>query len=57
MEAVKRRVNLARDIDKMQLEYKRAASKFSWVQKTAQEMDLILDDDEMYPFTISLPVI
>lgn len=57
MEAVKRRVNLARDIDKMQLEYKRAASKFSWVQKTAQEMDLILDDDEMYPFTTSLGLI
>lgn len=49
MDAVKQRVNLARDIDKMQLEYKRQSSKFSWVQKAAEEMDLFLENDEMYP--------
>ncbi|KAG8272341.1 ATP-dependent RNA helicase ddx24 [Homalodisca vitripennis] len=47
MEAVKLRVNLAREIDGMQLEYKRATSKVSWVQKAAEEMDLLLDEDEM----------
>lgn len=50
MDSMKQRVNVARDIDKMQLEYKKASSKVSWVERAAQDMDLLLDEDEMYPY-------
>ncbi|XP_054276952.1 ATP-dependent RNA helicase DDX24-like [Macrosteles quadrilineatus] len=46
MDAVKQRVNLARDIDILQLQYKKATSSYNWVQKMAEEMDLVVDQDE-----------
>lgn len=49
MDAVKQRVNLARDIDILQLQYKKATSSYNWVQKMAEEMDLVVDQDEQYP--------
>uniref|UniRef100_A0A1B6E718 ATP-dependent RNA helicase n=1 Tax=Clastoptera arizonana TaxID=38151 RepID=A0A1B6E718_9HEMI len=46
MSAVKERVNLARDLDQIQLAHKRTNSKVGWLEKSAQEMDILLDDDE-----------
>ncbi|XP_014207809.1 ATP-dependent RNA helicase DDX24 [Copidosoma floridanum] len=44
--AVKERVNIAREIDKLELTCRRDNTKKSWLQKAAKEMDLLLDDDE-----------
>ncbi|XP_066244892.1 ATP-dependent RNA helicase DDX24 [Euwallacea similis] len=44
--AVKQRVNLARDLDKLQLQVRKANSEEGWLQKAAKEMDIIVD--EMY---------
>lgn len=49
MDAVKERVNLARELDQLQLTHKRTSSKLGWLERAAQEMDLLLDDDEKYP--------
>ncbi|CAD6240956.1 GSCOCG00009027001-RA-CDS [Cotesia congregata] len=44
--AVKERVNVAREIDKLELVSKRDNLKKSWLKKAAEEMDLLLDEDE-----------
>ncbi|XP_008545144.1 ATP-dependent RNA helicase DDX24 [Microplitis demolitor] len=44
--AVKERVNVAREIDKLELRCKRDNLKKSWLKKAAEEMDLLLDEDE-----------
>lgn len=45
--AVKERVNLAREIDKLQLTTLRDRTKKGWFEKAAKEMDILVDDDEM----------
>lgn len=45
--AVKERVNIARDIDKLGLHCRRDNSKRGWLEKAAEELDLILDEDQM----------
>ncbi|XP_066137965.1 ATP-dependent RNA helicase DDX24 isoform X2 [Euwallacea fornicatus] len=42
--AVKQRVNLARDLDKLQLQVRKANSEEGWLQKAAKEMDIIVDE-------------
>lgn len=44
--AVKERVNVAREIDKLELVSKRDNLKKNWLKKAAEEMDLLLDEDE-----------
>ncbi|XP_076382250.1 ATP-dependent RNA helicase DDX24 [Megalopta genalis] len=44
--AVKERVDVARDIDKLELKCRRDTSKKSWLLKAVEEMDLLLDEDE-----------
>lgn len=45
---VKERVNLAREIDKLELTHRRDISRNGWLQKAAKEMDILLDDNEFY---------
>ncbi|CAG9855924.1 unnamed protein product [Phyllotreta striolata] len=44
LSAMKKRVNLARDIDKLQLQVKKAGLESGWLQKTIEEADIIADD-------------
>ncbi|XP_050295435.1 ATP-dependent RNA helicase DDX24 [Anthonomus grandis grandis] len=44
LNAVKERVNLARELDKLQLQVKKANSEEGWLQKAAKEMDIIVDE-------------
>ncbi|KAK1130176.1 hypothetical protein K0M31_018316 [Melipona bicolor] len=44
--AVKERVNIAREIDKLELKCRRDNSQKSWLRKTVEEMDLVLEEDE-----------
>ena len=44
--AVKERVDVAREIDKLDLNCRKENSRKGWLQKAAKEMDLLLDDDD-----------
>ncbi|XP_012232773.2 ATP-dependent RNA helicase DDX24 [Linepithema humile] len=44
--AIKERVNVAREIDKLELRCRRENTQKSWLQKAKEEMDIILDDDD-----------
>ncbi|XP_076644359.1 ATP-dependent RNA helicase DDX24 [Halictus rubicundus] len=44
--AVKERVDIARDIDKLELKCRRDNSKKGWLRKAVEEMDMVLDEDE-----------
>lgn len=48
--AVKERVNLARELDKLQLQVRKANSEAGWLQKAAEDMDIIVEDS--YPFSV-----
>lgn len=48
LNAVKHRVNLARELDKLQLQVKKTNSEVGWFQKAAEDMDIVIDD--LYPF-------
>ncbi|KAJ8870649.1 hypothetical protein PR048_029672 [Dryococelus australis] len=52
MAAVKERVLLARDLDRLELSSRRSSAAAGWLQKAAREMDILLDDDDddVYPF-------
>ncbi|RZC39427.1 ATP-dependent RNA helicase DDX24 [Asbolus verrucosus] len=52
LKAVKERVNLARELDKLELEVRKGNSEVGWLQKTAEEMDIIVDD--LYPLCCCL---
>ncbi|KAB0805561.1 hypothetical protein PPYR_02531 [Photinus pyralis] len=43
--AVKQRVNLARELDKVELSVRKTQSESGWLQKAAEEMDIIIDDN------------
>ncbi|XP_018335713.1 ATP-dependent RNA helicase DDX24 [Agrilus planipennis] len=43
--AVKQRVNLAREVEKLELQNRKKSSEKGWLQKAADDMDIILDDD------------
>lgn len=38
-------VNLARDLDKLELQHKKVKSESGWIQKAAEEMDIIVEDE------------
>ncbi|XP_029160128.1 DEAD-box ATP-dependent RNA helicase 13-like [Nylanderia fulva] len=44
--AVKERVDTARDIDKLELKYRRQNTQKSWLRKAMEEMDMVVDDDD-----------
>lgn len=44
LNAVKERVNLARQLDHLELQVRKANSETGWLQKAAEEMDIIVDD-------------
>lgn len=52
LNTVKDIVNMARDLDKLELQFKKAKSETGWVQKAAEEMDIIVEDK--YPFLLLL---
>lgn len=44
LKAVKARVDLAREVDVLELKMRRSKSEIGWIKKSAQEMDIIVDD-------------
>ncbi|XP_033212431.1 ATP-dependent RNA helicase DDX24 isoform X2 [Belonocnema kinseyi] len=44
LQAVKERVDVAREIDKLELKSRRSNFQKDWIRKAAEEMDLIIDD-------------
>ncbi|EFA07346.2 ATP-dependent RNA helicase DDX24 [Tribolium castaneum] len=44
LKAVKQRVNLARELDKLELQIRKGNSEEGWLRKAAKEMDIIVDD-------------
>ncbi|KAM0727706.1 ATP-dependent RNA helicase DDX24 [Formica fusca] len=44
--SVKERVDVARDIDKLELKCRRQNTQKSWLRKAMEDMDMILDDDD-----------
>ncbi|XP_057657837.1 ATP-dependent RNA helicase DDX24 [Diorhabda carinulata] len=44
LNAVKKRVDLARELDIMQLQVKKANSENGWLLKAAEDMDIVVDD-------------
>lgn len=48
---IRKIIHLARDIDQLSLSIKRENSKTSWFERAVKDLDIIVDEDEMYPFT------
>ncbi|XP_063218089.1 ATP-dependent RNA helicase DDX24 [Bacillus rossius redtenbacheri] len=46
MAAVRERVQLAREVDRLELAARRASTEAGWLQKAAAEMDILLHDDD-----------
>lgn len=44
--AVKERVDIAREIDKLELKCRRDNSQKGWLHKAIEDMDLVLEEDE-----------
>lgn len=47
LNSVKERIKLARELDKLELRTKKANSESGWLQKAAQEMDIIIDEENV----------
>lgn len=43
--AIKERVDVAREIDKLELKCRRENIHKNWLRKAAEEMDIVLEDD------------
>lgn len=43
---IKERVDVARDIDKLELKYRRQNNQKSWLRKAMEDMDMILDEED-----------
>lgn len=43
---MKERVNVAREIDKLELKCRRENTQKSWLRKAKEEMEMVLDDDD-----------
>lgn len=48
----KRAVNLSRKIEQIETKMKNMQTNANCIEKWAQEMDILLDDDELYPFLV-----
>lgn len=46
LSAVKERVNLAREVDVLDLRARKESNEIGWLEKTAEEMDIMLDEFE-----------
>ncbi|XP_012522780.2 ATP-dependent RNA helicase ddx24 [Monomorium pharaonis] len=44
--AIKERVNVARDIDKLELIYRRQNNQKGWLRKAVEDMDMVLDEED-----------
>jgi len=44
--SIKERVNIAREIDRLELKYRRRNTEKSWLQKAKEDMDILLDDND-----------
>lgn len=44
LKAVKARVDLAREVDVLDLKSRRSSAEIGWLKKSAQEMDILVDD-------------
>jgi ATP-dependent RNA helicase DDX24/MAK5 len=51
LKAVKQRVSLARELDQLELATRRSNSETGWFQKALKEMDMLLDDSDLYPLS------
>jgi ATP-dependent RNA helicase DDX24/MAK5 len=51
LKAVKQRVCLARELDQLELATRRSNSETAWFQKALTEMDMLLDDSDLYPLS------
>lgn len=47
LSAVKERVNLARELDKLQLQVRKTNTQVSWIEKAANEMDLVFEERQV----------
>lgn len=45
---------VARELDGLELKKRRAAQSQGWKEKAAREMDMLIDDDDVYPFQSTL---
>lgn len=50
--AAKRIVNVSRKIEYMETKIRNVQTNASCIEKWAKEMDILIDEDEMYPFII-----
>ncbi|KAK5647351.1 hypothetical protein RI129_002243 [Pyrocoelia pectoralis] len=53
LKAVKQRVNLARELDKVDLAVRKNQSESGWLQKAAEEMDILIDDNIAQKFDMA----
>jgi len=43
---IKERVDVARDIDKLELKYRRQNNQKGWLRKAVEDMDMVLDEED-----------
>lgn len=48
LSATKQRVNLAREVDQLELKMRKTNTEVGWYEKSMREMDIVLDEREMY---------
>jgi hypothetical protein len=51
LEAVKQRVRMARQLDQLELATRRSNSETGWFRKALTEMDMLVDDSDLYPLS------
>lgn len=49
----KERVTLVRTLDKLEHRMNRLNAQNRWITKTAEEMDIDIDDENLYPFHLN----
>ena len=52
LKAVKQRVSLGRELDQLELATRKSNSETGWFRKAVKEMDMLLDDSDLYPLSI-----
>jgi hypothetical protein len=49
--AVKQQVALAQELDRLELATRRCSSESGWFRKALTEMDMLVDDEDVYPYS------
>lgn len=49
--AAKQRVTLAQELDRLELATRRSSTETGWFRKALIEMDMLVDDEDMYPYS------